>query len=542
MLLLCTSLFPGSLLGQTPDARKVIAAAEKVVKEAAAASPAPAPGCAVGVSLDGKPVFEKAFGTAELEHNVTITTNSIFESGSVAKQFTAASLVLLAIDGKLSIDDPVRKYIPELPDYGAPLTIRHLLNHTAGVRDWGAVMELTGVGRGERIVRQDLAMYVTTRQKNLDFTPGAEYSYSNSGYTLASTIVERVSGKSLPEFTKERIFDPIGMTSTSWRDDFERLVPGRVQAYNGPPAGPWKLQMPFMNVYGNGGILTTIGDFLKWNAALSSGEWQTMVDMLETQGVLNDGRKINYALGLVVGDYQGIREVGHGGRTAGYVTYLARYPELNLSTAVLCNAPSNNPTAITHKIIDEIAGPFPPAPEIETSEMSLDQLKRFEGLWRHDKTHMPFRTVVDKERKALTDGRAVFRPLLDGSFQTGIVRWTFEFDSKGRRTAAVRNAGGEIERFIAEDQWTPSEADLIEMTGRWYSEEAQATFELKIDGGKLALVQAPSRRIALTALYKDHFTPAEGSGIVTWFTRDAKGRIEKLHVGTSRMRDMPFER
>src|SRR5687768_16520102 len=186
---------------QVPDKQKVGASAERAFEKFTKAYVGPGPGCAAAVSLNGETVFEKAFGLADLEHNVPNTTQTIFESGSVAKQFTAAAVVLLEQDGKLNIDDPVKKYIPELPDYGKPLTIRHILTHTAGLRDWGSVMSLTGAGRGDRVVSQDIALDVIIRQKALDFEPGAEYSYSNSGYQLAAIIVERVSGKKFGEFT-----------------------------------------------------------------------------------------------------------------------------------------------------------------------------------------------------------------------------------------------------------------------------------------------------------------------------------------------------
>src|SRR5687768_10254775 len=186
---------------ELPNKAKVIAGAERAFEKFTKAYVGPAPGCAAAVSLNGETVFEKAFGLAELEHNVPNTPQTIFESGSVAKQFTAAAVLLLQQDGKLSLDDPVRKYITELPDYDTPIRIRHLLNHTAGLRDWGSVMALTGAGRGDRVVTQDIAFDVITRQKALDFTPGAEYSYSNSGYQLAAIIVERVSRKKFGEFT-----------------------------------------------------------------------------------------------------------------------------------------------------------------------------------------------------------------------------------------------------------------------------------------------------------------------------------------------------
>ncbi|HEX8920836.1 MAG TPA: serine hydrolase domain-containing protein, partial [Pyrinomonadaceae bacterium] len=324
---------------QVPSKEKVVAGAEQAFQKFNKTFGDPGPGCAAAVSLNGETVFEKAFGLADLEHNVPNTTQTIFESGSVAKQFTAAAIVLLQQDGKLSLDDPVRKYIPELPDYGAPLTIRHLLNHTAGLRDWGSVLSLTGVGRGDRVISNDLALDVIVHQRALNFTPGAEYSYSNSGYNLAAIIVERVSKQKFPAFVEERLFKPLGMKNSSWRDDYQRIVPGRAQAYWRPGSNePWRLSMPFMNVYGNGGMLTTVGDWMKWNAMLDSQSLGApLVNALETRGVLNDGRKIAYALGLTVGTYKGLKDVSHGGITAGYQTFLARYPDNKVSVGVMCN-------------------------------------------------------------------------------------------------------------------------------------------------------------------------------------------------------------
>ena len=257
--LFLSSLSWSVLLGQIPDKAKVIAGAERAFEKAAKTNQMPAPGCAVGVSLNGESVFEKAFGMAEMEHSIPNTAQTIFESGSVAKQFTAAALVLLQQDGKLKIDDDIRKYIPEMPEYDKPITIRHILTHTAGLRDWGSVMALTGAGRGDRVITNDIALDVIIRQKHLDFTPGAEYSYSNSGYQLAAIIVERVSKQKFGDFVSERIFKPLGMTKSSWRDDYRRLVQSRAQGYSkSGPNAPWQLNMPIMNVVGNGGKLTTV--------------------------------------------------------------------------------------------------------------------------------------------------------------------------------------------------------------------------------------------------------------------------------------------
>ena len=477
-----------------------------------------------------------------MEHNIPNAAQTIFESGSVAKQFTAAALVLLQQDGKLSLDDPVRKYIPELPDYGKPLTIRNLLNHTAGLRDWGAVMELTGAGRGDRVITQEIALDVIARQKALDFDPGTEYSYSNSGYNLAAIIVERVSKQKFGDFLSERVFKPLGMSSSSIRDDFRRIVPGRAQAYSKDDKGPWELNMPFMNVYGNGGMLTTVDDWLKWNAALDAKTFGSpFVEALETQGVLNDGRKISYALGLDVGSYKGIKEISHSGGTAGYQTYLARFPEKKLSVAAMCNGAPPFSGNVVYSIVDEIFGPFPEPAAASAGgvQMTEDQLKKFAGSWKSERSRNVNRIVLDKG--ALKLGPYKLEPVSSDSFAFDVTaKVTFTIDKDGTPVKAEIKAGdGTITRLTAVQEWKPTAADLAAFAGDWYSDEARANVTFRVEGDKAVIVNQPMFKLELRPIYKDAFF---ADGNVVWATRDSSGKIDKLHVSASRMRDMPFER
>ena len=528
-----------AISAQVPDKLKVVAGADRAFEKFTKTYAGPAPGCAAAVSLNGDVVFEKAFGLAELEHNVPNTPQTIFESGSVAKQFTAAAVVLLQQDGKLSLDDPVRKYIPELPDYGAPLTIRHLLNHTAGLRDWGTVLSLTGAGRGERVISQDLAFDIITHQRALDFTPGSEYSYSNSGYNLAAIIVERVSKQNFPAFVEERLFKPLGMKNSSWRDDYQRVVPGRAQAYSRQGNGPWRLNMPFMNVYGNGGMLTTVGDWMKWNAMLDSHSLGApLVAALETRGVLNDGRKISYALGLTVDTYKGLKDVSHGGATAGYQTFLARYPDHKVSIGVMCNGSSPSAGGIAAGITDEIFGPFPETSKTEPAHVSEVELKKFAGIWRNEKTHSPARFVIENGVSRWSGARVV--PMGGGQFTAGGNQLKFTFDKDGKPISAETvDSDGEVRRFVPEKEWTPTPADLSSFKGDWFSEEAGATFSVAVEADKVFIKQRPATSLPMQPLYKDHFGV---QGYVVWFTRDKDGKVNSLHVGTARMRDMPFAR
>ena len=530
--------FTASASAQDPDKDRVVAGAGRVFDAVTKAYVAPGPGCAAGVSLNGETVFEKAFGLAEIEHGVPNTPQTIFESGSVAKQFTAAALVLLQQEGKLRLEDPVRKYIPELPDYGAPLTIRHLLTHTSGIRDWGTVMSLTGAGRGDRVITQALALDVITHQRALDFTPGSEYSYSNSGYNLAAIIVERVSTQKFATFIAERLFKPIGMDHSSIRDDYRRIVPGRAEAYSRQGTGPWHLDMPFMNVYGNGGILTTVGDWIKWNAMLDSKSLGApLVAAMETRGVLNDGRKITYALGLEVGTYKGLNYVQHGGSTAGYQTYLARYPDKKVSVAVMCNGTSPDAATITAAIADQIFG-LPAYPPIGSAKVSDDELKAFVGLWRNEKTHFPGRFVMETGVTRWNGGRLY--PQGSGQFIGGnnVLKFAFDKDGKPVSVESVDD-DGVATHFIREHEWTPTPSDLASFKGDWSSDEAGATFTFAVDGSRAFLKQRPARSLVMQPLYKDHFT---APGYVIWFTRDEGGTVDRMHIGAGRMRDMPFVR
>src|SRR5436190_6246996 len=327
------------------------------------------PGCAVGVGVNGKSVLERAYGMADLEHDVPNTPDTIFEAGSVSKQFTAAAVLLLARDGKLSIDDPVRKYIPELPDYGVPLTIRHMLTHTSGLRDWGAVAGIAGWPRTTRAHTHGHVLDIVSRQKALNFTPGTAWSYSNTGYNLAAIIVSRVSGQPFADFSRERIFAPLGMTRTSWRDDFTRVVKHRAIAYDSQADG-YHQDMPFENVHGNGGLLTTVGDLLRWNenfAVPKVGDAAFLAEE-QTPGRFNDGKPHDYAFGLYVRPYRGVDEVSHSGSTAGYRAFLTRYPRQHVSVAVLCNAGNANATQHAHAVAEAYLGAaLSPAPAAEAA-------------------------------------------------------------------------------------------------------------------------------------------------------------------------------
>lgn len=313
------------------------------------------PGGVLTIARGEKILYNKAAGMADLEHHIAITPATLFEAGSVSKQFTATAILILAEQGKLSLDDDVRKYVPELPDYGAVIKIRHMLAHTSGLKDWGSVAIFGGWPRGTRTYTQDHAREIIFRQKSLNFTPGTMYSYSNSNYTLLATIVERVTKETLAAFTRKQIFERVGMRSTQWRDEFRRIVSGRAIAYE-KKGRSYQQDMPFENTHGHAGLLTTTQDLLTWLRYWADGKYgQQLLTMRERQGIINDGSSIAYAEGAVrVTEVNGVREVAHSGATAGYRAWLAYYPTKDLSVVYLSNDGSTVPTSSVGKKIAEL--------------------------------------------------------------------------------------------------------------------------------------------------------------------------------------------
>ena len=407
------------------------------------------PGCAVGVAVRGKPVLLKAYGMADLEHNVPNTPDTVFESGSVAKQFTAMAIMLLVQDGRLSLDDQVRKHIPELPDYGVPLTIRHMLTHTSGLRDWGSIASIAGAPRTTREYTHAHVLDIVSRQKALNFPPGTQWSYSNTGFNLAAVIVDRVSGTSFADFSKRRIFEPLGMTSTHWRDDHRRIVPNRAIAYSTAAVG-YEIEMPFENVHGNGGLLTTVGDLLKWNENFVTpvvGDAKLLMQM-HTVGKYNDGRDLDYGLGLYVRPLDGVKNVYHSGSTAGYRAHLNRFPESHTSVAVLCNASDGEATRAANDvsrlylgkrlsgIVGGITGGIPRPAE---RTMPAQALSDFAGDYWSDEAETKLTALVDKNRLVLQrrPGTLIELNLVDkDTFRGQIGTITFH-----------RNASGTVDSF-----------------------------------------------------------------------------------------------
>jgi CubicO group peptidase (beta-lactamase class C family) len=496
------------------------------------------PGCAVGVAQNGRTTLAKAYGLADLEHDVRNTADTIFEAGSVSKQFTAAAVLLLAKEGKLSLDDPVRKYIPEVPDYDVPLTIRHMLNHASGLRDWGSVAGIAGWPRTTRAYSHAHVLEIVSRQRALNFTPGTRYSYSNTGYNLSAILVSRVSAMPFADFTQKRIFGPIGMTRTSWRDDYQRIVKGRAIAYSGDN-GQFETLMPFENVHGNGGLLTTVGDLLKWNANFTShivGDAAFSREQ-ETPGRFNDGRAQGYALGLMVGTHNGLREIAHSGSTAGYRAHLTRFPDQNLSVAVLCNVSSGNATQYAEAVADlYLASQMKRQPPAKaTHVLTAAEAAAATGMFRDAATGAVINmTRVDDGVQA---GRGAVFAATSGTRFVTAAGDAWEVGAGG--AAKSTDVYGTVIKFERVSPATPSVNDLQELTGTYVSDDAETTLSARVEDGALVLKRRPDTTIRLAPLYKDAFNGQIGTVI---FRRNSAGSVVELGVVQDRVWNMRFER
>lgn len=351
------------------------------------------PGAALAVVKDGEIVYKHGYGAANLEYDIPITTATIFDIASVSKQFAAFAIATLSDEGKLSLDDDIRTYLPDVPDFGDTITVRHLLHHTSGLRDWVQSLVIAGDMMDDVISFQHI-LKMARHQKALNFEPGAEFLYSNTGYNLLAEVVERVTGDSFREWTDTHIFKPLNMTNSHFHNDYEMILKNRAYSYQAVENGGFKHAVNNTTALGSSSLYSTVEDLAKWILNFDDtriGE-QTVIEQMHQRGVLNDGEQIDYAFGLNIGEYRGLKTVGHSGSWRGFRSHLIRFPDQKFGVVILCNLDTFNPLSLAERVADlylvDVLAPVEtsqpekavePDESIKSEPLSPEQLAEFVG-------------------------------------------------------------------------------------------------------------------------------------------------------------------
>ncbi|MGQ9578053.1 MAG: serine hydrolase [Candidatus Aminicenantales bacterium] len=513
------------------------------------------PGASLAIIQNGEIIYARGYGMAKLEDNLIMTPSKVFDIGSVSKQFTAACVAILALQGKLSLDDDVRKYIPELPVYERPITLRHLIHHTSGLRDYNALLSLAGFRPDADCPTVEEALEIICSQKRLNYPPGEEYSYTNTGYFLLGLIVERVSGKSLNQFAQENIFRPLGMKNTLFQDNHNQIIKNRASGYS-PEGDGFRLDMSDWDEVGDGNVYTTVEDLYLWDQAFYNHKLgRELMDLLYTQGVLNNGQKIDYAFGLVIGTYRGLRTVSHGGAWAGFRAHLLRFPEEKFSVICLANLSTFNPGALSLKIADiYLADKFKEEARKEKPQaikpfpLAEKALVEKSGNYKEVKFGMWLTLSLEKDKLKAEIGRQQFllTPVSETTFQTWVddspVTLEFDRDEKGRLMAQLTVRGGEKYVFIKATPPPPLDAAALrEYEGFYESDELLgAVYQVFLDKEnklRIKFRNPPEEALKLMAL--DEFT-ADGMNFT--FLRQRKKKITGMSLSVGRAANIIFKR
>ncbi|MDE0014375.1 MAG: serine hydrolase [Candidatus Poribacteria bacterium] len=351
------------------------------------------PGAALAVTRDGEIIYKQGYGMANLEYDIPITTTTIFDIASVSKQFAAFAIVTLSHEGKFSLDDDIRTYLPDMPDFGNTITIRHLLHHTSGLRDWVQSLVIAGVGM-EDVISFRHILKMARHQNALNFEPGSEFLYSNTGYNLLAEIVERVTGDSFREWTDTNIFKPLDMTDSHFHDDHQMILKNRAYSYQAVENSGFKHAVNNTTALGSSSLYSTVEDLAKWILNFDNtriGE-QTVIEQMHQRGVLNNGEQISYAFGLNIDTYRGLQTVGHSGSWRGFRSHLMRFSDQKFGVVILCNLDTFNPLRLAEQVADiYLADLFAPVEasepgkeaasieDIKSESLASEQLIAFEG-------------------------------------------------------------------------------------------------------------------------------------------------------------------
>ena len=505
------------------------------------------PGVSMGIIHNGEFIYTRGYGMANLEHNVPITPETVFRIGSTSKQFTAACIAILSLQGKLSLDDDIRKHIPELPAYEESITDRHLIHHISGIRDYLGLAYLSGIS-GDDFFTAEETVAMIARQKGLNFVPGDEHLYSNSGYFLLGVIVSRVSGKSLNAFAQEHIFKPLGMKNTHYHDDYTKIVKKRADGHDKTEDG-FNILNTTLNHVGDGGVFTTVEDLYLWDQAFYNLKLgKELMDLMHRTGVLNDGKKLRYAFGLNVGKYKGLKLVAHGGAFVGFRADMIRFPEEKFTVICLANLASINPSKLCRQIADiYLADKFTedtePEKEAESTTpvtLSQSELNNKVGKYTDEKEEF----VADislKDNSLIVEAMGISFSLIpisqskfiskDAPVDIMIEFFPADGEATGAKLTVERDQEIQLNKIPAIAPLTPEQLKVY--IGSYYNDELPATYMLVVEEGKLIFKHRNAPEENLKIIDKDKFMSGYGK---VEFIRGKGKKITGFYLDAGRVR------
>jgi CubicO group peptidase (beta-lactamase class C family) len=509
------------------------------------------PGAAVAVARDGEIIYADGFGMANLEFAVPITPDTVFHAGSIAKQFTATAVLMLEAAGELSLDDKIRRYVPQLADVAEPITLRQLLNHTSGLRDIWALTDLAGWMPGD-VRTQDQALRLLSRQKSLNFEPGNGFRYSNSGYLLLAEVVARITGQRFETWVDEHLFAPFGMTETYFYQDPHRVLPNSASSYRSLGRDQGFARDPLNSgLVGGGNLVTTLADLTRWADHLLDAELggAPLLARLTEQATLAGGLDTGYGMGLFIGTYRGLPVVHHGGASAGYRSHLLIFVDERLSIIVLGNVNTVRADALAREVADVVLEDrftiSPPGVAAQDVIPSLS-LEAYTGLYA-----IGPRLLLDVRK---TDGRLYFlfggttpREMLASGSHTFVttevgVTLTFRPDSDGTVTHVVMDVPGLTLDGQRLHPYDLSKKDARAYEGTYRSDELDTTYTIIHDDGGLRAARPRSDDIVLTPIDDDRFIEPDAGDLTVRFVRARSGRVRGFELSVERAVGIEFKK
>ena len=509
------------------------------------------PGVAVLVVRDGKVLLRRGYGMANLEHKIPLTPTTVFDIASVSKQVTGMAVSILVEQEKISLEDDIRKYIPELHDFGHTITIDHLVHHTSGLRDWPATLALAG-WRLDDVISFDQILHMAFKQQDLNFVPGSEYSYSNTGYNLLVELIQRVTGQTFRQWTDENIFQPLGMTDTHFHDDHTEVVANKAYGYSRDDEGQYHAVPDNLTALGSSSLYTTIDDLARWAINLDGPKvgGSEVIERMLQRGTLNDGKLLEYAFGLRIDQYRGVKTISHGGSWAAFLTCLVYFPDQHFSVVVLMNYSPSNANKAAYDIVDiYLADELKPVhkdnakekPSTKAIEVPIEVLDEYVGTYR---LGAGWYVTITREGEGLM-AYATAEKIVPMTARTPSTFWVDAYRSS---VAFERDDSNRVTHFLyrgmtcpkLEDVTLPGLQEQAELCGEYVSEELETRYTIALEDDQLVAKHMRHGTIRLTRAWKNDFRGGVWFMRSVVFYRDKKGRIAGFKVTQDRSRNQRF--